>query len=814
MMTKQSLIEFCDCYVLCGGHSFGAAMKKYIQYLVSTLGILILAACGGGGSGSGGTSTVSGVVAVGAGLPNATVLLIDSLGTTRSVLSDASGQYTIDTTGMRAPFVIKAAGAIGTQEYNLVSMLASATDGAANSAQITPLTTAIAALVNAGNGYSADALTPANVTASSVATATGLLTSALSAPIAAAGLPNTFDPIAQPFSTDRTGADQVLDVVDVRIKPTGVVLANRLEVLNASSDPSNLTLTSAGPSGTWPAGVAPAGQALLDLQNKIKGCFALPNTQRAPGSTTDSGGAVTADLSQMANACKSYVDSAYMQNTYSYAERWGTALSSADFLNAEVVVNLRYVQARPGLADGNAYVVNVNFKDVNGNWYTRPEVLERTSTPAGDVFTFYGNRRQLDFGVDANFTYIDDLSSPSNSRVEGRLQLNTTPHRAKLAGGGNFQYFYDATSPSLAQPKFICAWITGPLLQNGVTHDIENPKGGVLVKIPHPDAVANRNFMPIHAKYSADFDPVNSFTGLNNDRQTLLNDCKSTTGSNLKVSTSSTNNQFTFSAAKVSTASWTFPGAGGGNFVIDRSNVALCNSNTTTYSDGCPRRSYVNIRSTEASTQDKLDYINLFGNTSMPRFTIYAFQDDAYLNSQASDYRVWNHSLTTFWDSKTIEHGRMVGSMAFVDRDADGNYAGNIKFRKPDAATVARYMGQTLATLPVGTYVDVGWIVPTGAQGVDRFGGKAQAYFDYVNGASTTQRLIVASIAQISKGTSRKNTLDNMVLTDEWLGDDAIGTNKTYGSDTFAITSVYRELWTRSYDLDNRQIQYVYTVRH
>jgi len=780
--------------------------KNWIFPSLAAVAVAVgIVACGGGGGGTQvASTTVGGLVAVGESLSYATVLLIDADGLTKQVTSDANGAYSINVTGMKAPFVIKAAGSIGTQEYNLVSMLASSTSGQNNAVQVTPLTTGIAALVNASNGYSADGLVPSTVTPTSLAAATNLLTTALSGPISAAGLSTSFNPVTYTFSADRTGADQVLDVVDVRIKPTGVVLANRMEVLTDNTDPSNVVVTTGGNSGTWPAGANPAGPALLALQNKIKACFALSSTQRAPSAAPDSGGFITADMSQMAADCKNYVVSDYMHNTYSYGERWGLALSSSEFLDADVKINLRYVVDRPSMADGKAYLVNVNFKDIKGNWYTRPEILERTTTGSSDSFKLYGNRRNVDFSVDANYTYIDDLSTPANSRVEGRLQMNTTPHRTKASGAQNFAFTYDSTDPTLAQPKIICAWVTGPFLQTGVTHDPSAPKGGILLKVPHPEAVATRNYMPIHAKYSPDFDPVGNST----DKNTLWSDCKGTTGTTARIGTSSTNNQFTINAVKANSAStWAFPGPAANNFEITRSNVGTCNGNTTTATDGCPRRTYATMRSTEVTAQDKLDYLSTFGNTSMPRYTIYVFQDDAYLNT---DTTAWSNSVTTFWSKATIENGRMAGTMAFLAKDSNGLYGGDIKFRKPDAATVSTYLGTTLSTLPLGTSVNVGWTVPAGEQGIDRFGGKGQAYF----GTGSSQKTIVSSIAQMSKGSPRSASSGVLTLSDEWLGDDAIGTNKTYGGVQFAVTSVYREIWARSYDLENRQIQYVYTRKN
>ena len=767
--------------------------KKWILPSLAALAVAVsVVACGGGG---GPATTVGGLVAVGEALSNATVLIIDADGATKQVTTDANGAYSIDVTGMRAPFVIKAAGAMGNQEYNLVSMIASSNSGQNNAVQVTPLTTGIAALVNAANGYSADSLSPSNVTAASLTTATSQMVSALSGPIAAAGLSSSFNPVTDTFSANRTGADQVLDVVDVRIKSSGVVLANRMEVLTDNSDPTNMVVTSTGNSGTWPSGVTPAGPALLELQNKIKNCLALPNTQRAPGSSTDAGGFVTADISQVPADCKGYVVSDYLHNTYSYAERWGAALSSSEFLNADVKITLRYVVARSSMADGNAYVVNVNFKDTSGNWYTRPEVLERTTTASSDSFKLYGNRRKVDFSVDANYTYIDDLVTPANSRVEGRLQFNTAPHRTRPVGStqNNFAFSYDQ---SLAKPKIVCAWVTGPFLQTGATHDVDAPKGGILLKVPLADAVASRNYMPIFAKYSADFDPLN----VSADKTTLWNDCKATIGS--VIGTANTNNQFTLTSAKANSSStWAFPLAASKNFVINSGNVGTCNTSvTTTATAGCPRRSYSTARSTEVTAQDKQDFNSTYGKTAMPRYTIYVFQFDTLASNSSS---AWDNEAD-FWASRTKEDGRMVGGMAFLEKDANGIYLDDIKFRKPDPTTVSTYLGTSLSTIAAGGTVNVGWVVPSGAQGVDRFGGKGQAY----SGTGTNEKTIVASISSVSKGAPRSASSGVLTLNDEWVGNAAIGNN--YPGTSLAVTSVYREIWARSYDLENRQIQYVY----
>ena len=588
-------------------------MKRLaISWALLPAAAALLVACGGGGGGGGATaSSVSGIVAVGAALPNAAVVLIDAQGTTRAVTSDTEGRYQIDTTGLQAPFVVRAAGSIGAQEFSLVSLLPSQTEGQSQTVQITPLTTAIAGLVNAANAYDVDGLMPSQVTTSKVNAAKEQLVFALQDPIRAAGLDSTFDPISQTFTTNRRGPDQVLDVVDVRLRPEGVVLSNRMEVLDSNSDPRNLVLASTGiQSGSWPSGVNPVGDALNNLERKIKNCFALPASERAGPAQTDSGGVVSVSSGSIAPLCKNFVVDAYQNNTHTYAERWGWFLSSSDFLNANVIVNLRYVQrVDNGIADNIAYIVNINIKDVNGNWYTRPEVLEKTVVDGQDSFKLFGNRRQMDFSIDSTVSYIDDLANPLNSRVEGRLQFNAPPHRAKLTSGNSYQYFYEPNS-SRAEPKIICAWVTGPMLQTGAVHDVNAPKGGILLKIPHPEIVQSRTFMAIHAKYSQGFDPVNDL----NHRDVLKTDCSNAESApSARISTIGTNNQFTFSAAKAtSAATWTYPSINQGNLAVTDQNVGTC------VQGNCARRSYVNSRSSQVTATDQSDYVALYGSVDFP----------------------------------------------------------------------------------------------------------------------------------------------------------------------------------------------------
>ncbi|WP_144139380.1 carboxypeptidase-like regulatory domain-containing protein [Paraburkholderia sp. BCC1884] len=189
-----------------------------------------LGGCGGGGggggdsgSGSSGTSTVtatsvSGTVASGSAVVGAAVTLIDSTGTQATATSDINGAYTISVKGMTAPFLIVATDAAGISPP-LVSVLAQLPTGTAPAvANVTTLTTAIAAmLTSSGNPTDlAATATLAKVTLPSVQLATITLDQILANILTQNGMPTSgFNPINAPFTPNHTGADAVIDTVSL-----------------------------------------------------------------------------------------------------------------------------------------------------------------------------------------------------------------------------------------------------------------------------------------------------------------------------------------------------------------------------------------------------------------------------------------------------------------------------------------------------------------------------------------------------------------------------------------------------------------------
>jgi len=207
------------------------------------------------------------------------------------------------------------------------------------------------------------------------------------------------------------------------------------------------------------------------------------------------------------------------------------------------------------------------------------------------------------------------------------------------------------------------------------------------------------------------------------------------------------------------------------------------------------------------------DYRNRYGNADMARYTAYFFKSDNFPSS-TQKANPWT-DVSNFWENRVTFPGpvRMVGAMPFVPTLSDGvTYDDSIKFRKLKSSTLQTYLAATTTTIAANGKVTLDWDVPKGAQGVDRIGGLSRAY--YTGASAGTYSWIVPSIAQISGAVSRNVNTGDLVLGQVWQGTNS--TPSIYSNPSAwtlpagkTVDAAYRELWTRSYDSENRQIQYV-----
>jgi hypothetical protein len=196
---------------------------------ISVAVALALAACGGGGSGSTAdnsapsSTVVSGTAAVGAPLVG-TVTVKDALGAIKGPIAiGANGAYSVDVTGMTAPFVFRASGTANGETYTVHSIATAAdANGNINITQLTDLVVANIAgqlaqnyFDNFGPSGHADAATKAAVDAE-----VSKLKEKLLPVLTALGVDASIDLLRAKFTPLSSALDKALDVINVSVDST------------------------------------------------------------------------------------------------------------------------------------------------------------------------------------------------------------------------------------------------------------------------------------------------------------------------------------------------------------------------------------------------------------------------------------------------------------------------------------------------------------------------------------------------------------------------------------------------------------------
>ena len=270
------------------------------KLLLCTILTGVLSACGGGGSSSSSStstptsSSVSGVAATGAPLSGALIVLTDKNGKTASTTANDDGTYSLDVTGLTAPFVIVATGAVGDAQTTQTSIVSDApVAGSSSTANINPLTNAIATLLSSGSDPSALSSNMSTVTGSNISNATALLNTALGGLSSASGAKSNFNPITDSATANGTGFDKLLDNLTFSVQPgTGAILfakdgATIDDMAASSTAPSPSTPSSSNSlliaSNTNSVSALPNSLVVRDftvanyLQDALNKCFAIPN---------------------------------------------------------------------------------------------------------------------------------------------------------------------------------------------------------------------------------------------------------------------------------------------------------------------------------------------------------------------------------------------------------------------------------------------------------------------------------------------------------------------------------------------------------
>lgn len=194
-------------------------MKKGAYSLVVVSSCMLLSACGGGGGSAPvqqeltPASTITGKAAAGAAIIG-TVTVKGALNNTNSALIEADGNYTVDVTGLTAPYRLRAEGSVGGRTYKLHSYAVESDVG--GNVNITPFTDLIIANTAAqiAEKYF-DSITAAELSATELAAQENELQAKLQDVLTAVGLDAGIDLLRASFSTDHSGLDAALDIVRV-----------------------------------------------------------------------------------------------------------------------------------------------------------------------------------------------------------------------------------------------------------------------------------------------------------------------------------------------------------------------------------------------------------------------------------------------------------------------------------------------------------------------------------------------------------------------------------------------------------------------
>jgi len=368
-----------------------------------------LAACGGGGSNgptagtssSSGTTTttaassMSGTVAIGNALTGATITVLDANGNTATATSSANGSYSVSISGLTTPFLITATDPSGAST-TLYSVVASTNtvSGAPVIANVTPLTTAVSALLTQSGNPGDLAGNPSAITSSAITTAENTLDAAIAPILSANGVAANFDPLGTAFTPNQTGADAVIDSVAVTPSSTG----SGYQITSLANPDAAIQLNSSTTVSTALAVPSQPANYLASLQTSLSSCMA--------GTTS---------------ACSTAVDPSYLDNGNSTIQ----ASDAGMFATGTTLVGIKTLAFLPAgtlpAVTNPGALIDFIYTDASGNQNFVTDVVQKTAN-GWDVI---GNQEQYDLAI-ASFVgrlQYTDSADTANSRYESGLNI-------------------------------------------------------------------------------------------------------------------------------------------------------------------------------------------------------------------------------------------------------------------------------------------------------------------------------------------------------------------------------------------------------
>ncbi len=443
--------------------SLPSAKRRSTAYALTLMATVALVACGSGGNEEAAAPTppppppppaptrLVGVAAVGAPMAGAAITVIDADAATAdaSATAGADGSYSVDVSSLRAPFFVRASANVNGESVVHTAVVATATANADNTANVTPFTSAITALVAPGGDPAAlgtAAALTANATATQVGNATSLLVNTLRSDAGTAALlPANFNPTTTTFAANGTGADAALTRIDVAVANGSVALTNNAATATANGVPAGVTLTPALVATPNAAPTLAASAAAGDLPTqadidaigaKLQACFALPVAQRvtqdAQGNATNVLGACNFAPADWRSNGQNFVDN-FGQGTLTLSQFNGTRVGAGSIVLAQPAENLTDPKEYKHPYCNTAACVIVRFpltfasgKASASEWYMGK---------VNGAWNVVGNQRPLSFGPEARLVRTQPLNAAATSgdsysnadKIESVIRLNIDP---------------------------------------------------------------------------------------------------------------------------------------------------------------------------------------------------------------------------------------------------------------------------------------------------------------------------------------------------------------------------------------------------
>ena len=384
-------------------------------------------------------TSVTGTAATGAPMPSALVTLKDSRGTARTATTDATGHFSIDTTALATPFILRVQPANGPALYSV-----SAEASAGGVINITPLTDLIVrswygARHIAVDAAFADPVVNSLPSPSSVEVVNKLFSSMMQQWLVQAGLDvATFNLISSPFNADSTGLDGVLDKLDV------------------DTDASTLTVTSGSTvqKSTVSYGATPPRVTIQTDVSSLEGSSSTVVSTVVPvaaaeQSVVDGVNAALAALANTANSASGNLSSADLRPYFS-DDFWDGGLSWSyvadsmvkDLIGRKVSFDVRSIDA---IDTGSGRLTATIDRVLSSGSVSRIEKVQYAFKKVGDTWLLYGDRRagliELHSEMRTHQGAVTSGSGPAiNARVlnlpQGAPPSYDYVHSGTISGGG------------------------------------------------------------------------------------------------------------------------------------------------------------------------------------------------------------------------------------------------------------------------------------------------------------------------------------------------------------------------------------------